>query len=390
LIVTAPADTNTANELAVDCRYFLGDRPCVWHKREGVTCRCDHYEAIGDRVLIVKLDAMGDVLRTTSLLPVIAAQHRAPRITWLTRPESLPLLENNPLIGQVMALGPDATLALLTREFDRVINMDAGQTSAGLASLARAGRKDGYVLHPKGFVQSTNPSAEAWLRLGVDDSLKRRGTRTYQAWMTDILEATEPTSGYVFELRPDELTAGRAHLDRLGVRADRPLIGLNTGAGGRWPLKQWRLEGFIELIDAISRATGAQFLLLGGPSEESRNEAISRATSGHAVLDPGCHNPVRHFAALVAGCDVVVTGDTLAMHLALALKRRTVVIFGPTSAPEIELYGLGEKVIPDMTCLSCYKNACDFVPNCMDLVSTDMVASAVTRQLAACERRWQA
>jgi hypothetical protein len=43
-----------------------------------------------------------------------------------------------------------------------------------------------------------------------------------------------------------------------------------------------------------------------------------------------------------------------------------------------------------MTCLSCYKNACDFVPNCMDLVSTDMVASAVTRQLAACERRWTA
>jgi hypothetical protein len=58
------------------------------------------------------------------------------------------------------------------------------------------------------------------------------------------------------------------------------------------------------------------------------------------------------------------------------------VLFGPTSAAEIELYGLGEKVIPDMTCLSCYKNSCDFVPNCMDLISTDMVESAVTRQLS--------
>jgi len=188
--VTAPADSNSTSELAVDCRFFLGDRPCVWHKREGVTCRCGYYEAIGDRVLIVKLDAMGDVLRTTSLLPVIAAQHQAPRITWLTRPESLPLLENNPLIGQVIALGPDATLALLTREFDRVINMDAGQISAGLASLARSERKDGFVLHTKGFVQSTNPAAEAWLRLGVDDALKRQGTRTYQAWMTDICRRT--------------------------------------------------------------------------------------------------------------------------------------------------------------------------------------------------------
>jgi ADP-heptose:LPS heptosyltransferase len=90
---------------------------------------------------------------------------------------------------------------------------------------------------------------------------------------------------------------------------------------------------------------------------------------------------VRHFAALLSHCDVAVTGDTLAMHLALALGKRAVVLFGPTSAAEIELYGLGEKVVPKMECLSCYKTSCDFVPNCMDLISTDMVERAVLRQL---------
>jgi len=78
----------------------------------------------------------------------------------------------------------------------------------------------------------------------------------------------------------------------------------------------------------------------------------------------------------------VVTGDTLAMHLAVALKRRSVVLFGPTSAAEIDLYGLGERVVPEMTCLSCYKTSCDFVPNCMDIISTDMVENALARQLA--------
>ena len=76
-----------------------------------------------------------------------------------------------------------------------------------------------------------------------------------------------------------------------------------------------------------------------------------------------------------------MTGDTLAMHLSLALGKRTIVLFGPTSASEIELYGLGEKVVPDMTCLSCYKTACDFAPNCMDLISVEMVERAVSRQL---------
>jgi heptosyltransferase-2 len=100
------------------------------------------------------------------------------------------------------------------------------------------------------------------------------------------------------------------------------------------------------------------------------------------LIDSGCDNPVRHFAAIIAACGLIVAGDTLAMHLSLALARRTIVLFGPTSAAEIEMYGLGEKVLPQMGCLACYKNACDFVPNCMDLITTDMVEAAVGRQLS--------
>src|SRR5262249_38899080 len=98
--------------------------------------------------------------------------------------------------------------------------------------------------------------------------------------------------------------------------------------------------------------------------------------------DAGCDHDVRRFAALTELCHVVVTGDTLAMHVALAMRARVVVLFGPTSAAEIEMYGLGEKVYPDMQCLGCYKSSCDFVPNCMDLISVEMVATAVERQLA--------
>jgi len=47
------------------------------------------------------------------------------------------------------------------------------------------------------------------------------------------------------------------------------------------------------------------------------------------------------------------------------------------------MYGLGEKVVPEMDCLVCYKPTCDFVPNCMDLITTDMVEAALERQLSA-------
>ena len=68
------------------------------------------------------------------------------------------------------------------------------------------------------------------------------------------------------------------------------------------------------------------------------------------------------------------------MRQLLAMGRRTIVLFGPTSAPEIKLYELSETVLPHTDCLSCYKPKYDFVPNCMGLITTDMVEAAVERQ----------
>jgi lipopolysaccharide heptosyltransferase III len=373
--------TAGSREIAFDCKFFLGDRPCVWHKQTGVLCTCDHYEKVEERLLIIKLDAMGDVLRSTALLPPLAETHPRAAITWITRRESVPLLQRNPYITEVLELGPEALAHLQTRTFDRVINLDASKTSAALASAARSGRKDGFVLDERGYVQPTNEAARGWLEAGIFDDVKRAGTETYQDRMAGILGLAGREHRYVFELADDERARARAHLDSIGLDARRPVIALNTGAGGRWPLKQWREEGYVELVARLARREeDVQFLLLGGPGERDRNERL-KAASSVPLLDPGCDNSARHFAALLGHADVVVTGDTLAMHLSLALGRRTVVLFGPTSAAEIELYGLGEKVVPKMECLSCYKTSCDFVPNCMDLISTDMVEQAVMRQL---------
>jgi len=368
-------------EVAFDCRFFLGDRPCVWHKTTGVLCTCDQYQKVEQRLLIIKLDAMGDVLRTTALLPALAEAHPRAAITWVTRRESRPLLERNPYVTEVLNYGEDALVQLQARTFDRVINLDAGKTSSGLATLAKAAQKDGFVLDSRGCVLPTNAAARKWLEMGLFDDLKRQGTRTYQDLMLEIVGLRGAPHRYVLELTENERTRGRIHLEQQGIDFSRPVIGLNTGAGRRWPLKQWRAEGYLELIERLAKRRPAQFVLLGGPEEHERHQRLI-AASRVPLIDSGCDNPVRHFAAIVAACSLVVAGDTLAMHLSLALGRRTIVLFGPTSASEIEMYGLGEKIFPQMECLACYKNACDFVPNCMDLISADTVEAAVERQLS--------
>jgi heptosyltransferase-2 len=179
---------------------------------------------------------------------------------------------------------------------------------------------------------------------------------------------------------PGEIEAAKHTLEAAGVRFDRPVVGINTGGGGRWQFKRWTAEGFVRLARELDRRLGARIVLLGGPAEADFNRSLLDALDGIAV-DAGSANPLRHFAALIACCDVLVTGDSLALHLALAAKTRVVALFGPTSAAEIDLYDLGEKLFSDLDCLCCYRQQCDRKPNCMDRLSVDGVYRAVSRQI---------
>jgi len=292
------------------------------------------------------------------------------------------LLENNPYINEVIAYGPDALVCLTARAFETVINLDAGKISSSMASMARGSLKIGYLMHDDGFVSGTNESAMEWLRMGIFDDLKKNNQRTYQEIMCSILDIPVDGMKYVLELKDAEREKGRKHLEHLGLDFNKCIIGIHTGGGDRWALKQWHEEKFIDLIRELSDKQGreVQVLLFGGPSERERNQRIKEILNV-PIFDAGCDNHVRHFAALISYCAVVVSGDSLAMHIALAMNRRVVVLFGPTSNKEIELFGNGEKIIPDIKCLVCYKPLCDCSPNCMDLISVDDVKQAIIRQL---------
>jgi heptosyltransferase-2 len=104
------------------------------------------------------------------------------------------------------------------------------------------------------------------------------------------------------------------------------------------------------LAGAIAREKQGKvrFLVLGGQAEAERNRAIVAGLRAHPArpdfVDAGTDHALLDFAARVERCRLLVTSDSLALHMAVALGRRIVVFFAPTSAAEIELYGLGEKV----------------------------------------------
>jgi len=123
-------------------------------------------------------------------------------------------------------------------------------------------------------------------------------------------------------------------------------------------------------------------LLLGGPEEAGTHAELIPAASKTLVVSGGTDQSYRRFAALVEQCDVLVTGDTMALHVACARRVPVVALFGPTSMAEIELYGRGEKIAPtDLDCLGCYLPTCDVSPHCQERIAPETVFETVLRQL---------
>ncbi len=361
-----------------DCRHFLGDRPCRFRRMcEG----CSHYSPMGTRILVIKLAAMGDVLRTTPLLPALKRAHPVSHVTWVTRPESVEMLSGIAEIDRLLALDVDALASLPAEHFDVVICLDKEAAATGLASRIDAPDKRGFVLGPHGNPLPADANADYAYRLGLDDELKfRKNERSYQQIAFEA--AGLPWCGDDYRLEVPEASCARAatRWTELGVAPGDTLIGLNVGSGDVYAYKAWRVEGWAELARLAQRRLGAKVALLGGPRD--RVEAVA-ALAGPGALDPGATASLLDFAAMLEACTAVVTGDTLALHLALALKRRVVAIFGSTASTEVELYGRGAKIVPEIPCHPCYKRSCDFAYTCVDSISAGAVLAALAGVLEA-------
>ena len=95
------------------------------------------------------------------------------------------------------------------------------------------------------------------------------------------------------------------------------------------------------------------------------------------MIDGGCRNSLMQFASIVAVMDTVLTSDSLAMHMSVALGKPTVVLVGPTSPWELDVFGSGEIVHSGIECLACYLSRCDKTVNCMNTLSPEHVLSRV-------------
>ncbi|MBI5865075.1 MAG: glycosyltransferase family 9 protein [Planctomycetes bacterium] len=372
-------------QLAVNCRHFRGDRPCSAGHQGYCPTECADFAEMGKRVLVIKMAALGDVIRTAAILPALRRQLGVCHVTWVSRPEGVRMLANHPLIERLLPFDAESTEHLRRETFDLCLSLDKEPGPAGLAMSVNAHERRGIGLTQFGTPYPLNRECDEYFELGLNDEFKFRGnTRSYPELICRAVGLDYRGERYALHPNSAAQRAAELALQRAGLHGNRPWIGFNTGAGGVYANKTWPPARFLQLARLLKQRKDVQIALLGGPRERELNKQLAACCPG--LIDLGCEHEEATFAAIVARCAVLLTGDTMALHVAVAMNVPVVALFGPTCAQEIDLFGRGEKLVTPLPCGPCYRRSCDKSPTCMDAIDFDQVLRAIESCLPASSR----
>ena len=349
-------------KIKTDCRYFNGDIPCKPHKQSQIHCPdCQQYEPMDYRILIIKLGAIGDVIRTTPLLKALKQNHPHAQISWLTySPDILP----SGWVDNILPVSIESITWLKANTFDWLINLDKEPLAIALAKDLSSEKKSGFIMDALGHCKPMATEAEEhkWLT-GLWDDVNAANTLNYMEEIFNICGLTFQDETYILEDK-------RAGQVQWNLDEDKIKIGLNTGCGGRWTSRLWPETYWIELAKKLE-TDGLQTVLLGGAQEHEKNLRIAKQ-SGATYLG---HFDLPTFVNLVAQMDVVVTAVTMAMHLAIGLKRKLVLFNNIFNKHEFHLYNRGVIVEPEMECNCYFSPTCP--NNCMTTLSVNTVYKSI-------------
>ncbi|MFP4370240.1 MAG: glycosyltransferase family 9 protein [Bacteroidota bacterium] len=348
-----------------DCRHFRGDLPCRPHKEHGVHCsNCEYYESKPEKILIIKLGAIGDVIRTTPLLTRMRRAYPDAEIWWLTYyPEVVPSS-----VDKLLEFTTEGLLTVEETEFTRAYNLDKDHHACALLNRINAGEKYGFMLD-NGKPAPVNDLAKPKFLTGLFDDVNKENSKSY---LQEIFEIC----GFEFE--------GEEYIIDTPLKKDwrnkndgRPVIGLNTGCGARWVSRMWDEKNWEALIKKF-QDEGYYPLLLGGRQEHDKNLHLEEKTGA----DYKGYFSIKEFISLVNECDVVVTAVTMAMHIAIALKKELILMNNIFNPNEFELYGRGVIVQPDKECKCFFRPKCvNESYFCMDHLPVEKIFDAVKARI---------
>lgn len=310
------------------------------------------------KVLIIKLGysetldkeistttSLGDVLRTT----VILRFFKGDDVSWLVDEKAAPLLEHNPYIRRVLIYNLEAVLQLKHERFDTVINLEKVPGICALADSINAWRRFGFRFDEYRGVAQSYDGAEKVLALSLSLDEKRKNRKYWQEAIAEMIGEKWDGEEYILGYKP-----------RTRQICD---IGLNWQTGKKWANKAWPKEYWEELENILEDKYSIRW-------------------------QQGLDN-LYEYMDWVNSCRLIITSDSLGMHLAVALKKMVIALFGPSSSKEVYLYNRGKILLPevDYDCIPCLQRECFQKEECTRFIKPRTVAREADEILSGSNKR---
>jgi len=359
------------SEIKFDCHHFRGGIPCKPNKERNKTCNnCDEYHKISKRILIIKLGAIGDVIRTTPLVVRFKELYPDCHISWLTQsPDILPKSK----IDEIYKFDFTSVFILQNKRFDIALNLDKEYEACALLSNVNADEKYGFTLENHHIAAAT-PAAEHKLITGFFDNISQKNTKSYLEEIFEICHLKFNYEDYLLDVNPDfNLKWKEIFSEKAG---NKKIIGLNTGCGARWLTRLWPEKYWIELINKLKNE-GLFPVILGGPEEHIQNQKYEEITGAYY---PGVYS-LKEFIAISNQCHLIVSAVSMMMHIATGLKKPLILFVNIFNPNEFELYGRGEIITPPTGCDCYYGNTCKRQNPCMNDITVNQVFKAIINNI---------
>jgi len=336
------------------------------------------------KILILKPSSLGDVIQALPVLRLLKLHLPDAEIFWWIDSALAPLLEGDPDLAGVVRFErkrwtapvrwPEMLRSILWmrgQKFDWVIDLQCLARSGAFAWLA-----DGKFLIGLDEVREGS-------RGFYDVAVPRKSFHTHAVdWYLSVLPPLAVPVHKKFQWlpgRPAISAAVKLKWKTEGIKW------ITIQPGARWLNKRWPVENFAELVRlSAKKFPDARFVVLGGGEDEPLGEIISRAAP-ERCLDLCGQISLPEMIEWVRLCDLMVTNDTGPMHVAAALGKPLVALFGPTAPQRTGPYGQLENVLRiELPCSPCLKSYCTYekLDECLNAISAATVFERVCKLFA--------
>ncbi|MFC1808838.1 lipopolysaccharide heptosyltransferase II [Candidatus Omnitrophota bacterium] len=333
------------------------------------------------RILVIKWGALGDLVLIVPSLRAIREKYPHAYINLLVDSTFAPLMEHCPYIDEVMTYRRikgrgfyRRFIALIKKirkiSFDISIDFQNNKWTHVLAYCADIRKRYGYKRGITGRLLTNGVSVVKEKILPVQHQLR----------VLNLLGIRDINDTLELWTSKEDADGVKKMLSQSWADSNQPLVGFVLNASPEWKTKRWPLDFFVQLAERLHEEINARVVLIGDTSNKVYAEQFLLQTETDTVDLVG-KTSLREMTALIERLDCLVSGDTAPIHVASAVKTKTVALFGPTD-PRRHVPPGGECVVlkRNLSCMPCYKRNCHHI-SCMKQITVEEVFQAVKKCL---------